>query len=610
MIRDYRSKYVRKRQPAGAGAFRPPVPAADHSLDAPLGIWRPAGFWLRLLAWMVDASTIAIIAQILSVALSIMFALSFEKLVLVLGQTLAAMPALGSLDAESLRRLAAISAWAVIFLAGAIVYNPIFESSPLQATPGKVLIGIYVISVYGYRCNFPAALLRNTLKVFSALALMIGFLMTAVRKDGQAFHDLIASCYVVRIPEISRFRLMTTVAFAVAFTMVTFLTVHFETDKVLLRAVERRAKHGQGVPAAPPVQQPTAAPVRGVGRLGLAGKERTLVDAFVRVSEKASYGGDFVRRLADGTKQIEVLLFGEKLGAEERQQLETVPALLASAEERIGKRPLAAFVLYYSPTAVYCNIEGLQRILLVLHPEAAQALPSRIEVHDLTGDFMRGSGNTLRTSCFELQPGKTFSVKTYGRESLGAGESLSWSFVLNAPLTAYRTLGTFDYESYQSAIALYSKGPGRLSIGLYPRKMSEQDAAAIKQQASLTAVAHNQPDMIGEMLLQKRTPVPRPETRPGRPPRDENIVNLDMVRDGYSLRLYRNEGGQMIFPGEKSEIALNYEPGATPRTLYGALDEGAQIAGRFEGQWVGESNEGVFTLRWAVPFNALVIVVD
>ena len=34
-------------------------------------LWRPAGFWLRLFAWFVDASTIAIIVQILSVALSI-----------------------------------------------------------------------------------------------------------------------------------------------------------------------------------------------------------------------------------------------------------------------------------------------------------------------------------------------------------------------------------------------------------------------------------------------------------------------------------------------------------------------------------------------------------
>lgn len=92
----------------------------------------------------------------------------------------------------------------------AIVYFSVFEGSPMQATPGKKLLGIAVTGEKGAPVSFGTAILRTLCKVISGAALGVGFLMAAFRDDGRALHDLLASTRVteslpVSGPSISRF---------------------------------------------------------------------------------------------------------------------------------------------------------------------------------------------------------------------------------------------------------------------------------------------------------------------------------------------------------------------------------------------------------------------
>jgi uncharacterized RDD family membrane protein YckC len=78
-----------------------------------------------------------------------------------------------------------------------LLYAAIMESSRFQATFGKLAIGIKVTNDDGGRPSILRALVRNLLKILSAIILMIGFLMAAWTRRKQALHDMMARCCVV-----------------------------------------------------------------------------------------------------------------------------------------------------------------------------------------------------------------------------------------------------------------------------------------------------------------------------------------------------------------------------------------------------------------------------
>lgn len=79
------------------------------------------------------------------------------------------------------------------------MYFSSFESSLLQATPGKFVLGIKVTDMQGKRIGFLRATARHFGKVVSALPLGIGFLSAASPTGKrQALHDGIAGTLVLR----------------------------------------------------------------------------------------------------------------------------------------------------------------------------------------------------------------------------------------------------------------------------------------------------------------------------------------------------------------------------------------------------------------------------
>ena len=86
----------------------------------------------------------------------------------------------------------------LIKLVIAVAYFAGFESSALQATPGKLLLGLRVADVSGRRISFARAGVRLLGKVLSGACAGAGYLMAALTKRRQALHDLIASTVVLR----------------------------------------------------------------------------------------------------------------------------------------------------------------------------------------------------------------------------------------------------------------------------------------------------------------------------------------------------------------------------------------------------------------------------
>jgi uncharacterized RDD family membrane protein YckC len=78
------------------------------------------------------------------------------------------------------------------------LYSALLESSPRQATVGKMALGIRVTDLAGNRIGFAQATGRYFAKIPSALILSIGFLMVAFTEKKQGLHDKLAGTLVVK----------------------------------------------------------------------------------------------------------------------------------------------------------------------------------------------------------------------------------------------------------------------------------------------------------------------------------------------------------------------------------------------------------------------------
>jgi uncharacterized RDD family membrane protein YckC len=77
-------------------------------------------------------------------------------------------------------------------------YFALMESSPAQATLGKIAFEIRVTDLSGGPISFRRASARYWLKLLSTLVFGIGWLLAAVTPHRQALHDLLAGTHVVR----------------------------------------------------------------------------------------------------------------------------------------------------------------------------------------------------------------------------------------------------------------------------------------------------------------------------------------------------------------------------------------------------------------------------
>ncbi len=169
-------------------AFRPDQVAFAAGAIAAPGWAQPtiyAGFWLRLVASLIDSMVMLIPVTIIS------FGVGFFVFFLV--------EAGGTADDEAVEMLAGVLAQLVSLVSGWLYYA-LMESSRYQATLGKMALGIIVTDIKGNRLNFSRATGRYFGKIVSALICYVGFFMAGFTEKKQALHDLLASTLVVMKP--------------------------------------------------------------------------------------------------------------------------------------------------------------------------------------------------------------------------------------------------------------------------------------------------------------------------------------------------------------------------------------------------------------------------
>ena len=192
--------YSAAQAPAGAAAGGVPATSAPPIVQGGTAVARDtglyAGFWLRVVAAIIDGLIIGIPFIVIAV---VIFA-SALPMIRELGSAPNPNPfLLISLFFPRLLLLAALG------LAGTWLYWSLLESSSWQATPGKKALGLYVTDLTGARLTFGRASGRffagrgiAYVPSIGGLYFLIDCIMAGVTEKKQALHDMISGCLVQR----------------------------------------------------------------------------------------------------------------------------------------------------------------------------------------------------------------------------------------------------------------------------------------------------------------------------------------------------------------------------------------------------------------------------
>ena len=167
-------------------AYIPPAQTAWQTAAARAPV-AYAGFWLRFVAFIIDAIVLGCAGWIITAP----FRASLGMHGLFMGYRPIPpeelIPMLGVLFKMFIIRT--ILHW---------LYFALMESSTWQATLGKKALGLEVTDLEGKRIGFGRASGRFFGKILSVLILWIGFIMAGFTEKKQALHDMLAGTLVIR----------------------------------------------------------------------------------------------------------------------------------------------------------------------------------------------------------------------------------------------------------------------------------------------------------------------------------------------------------------------------------------------------------------------------
>ena len=156
------------------------VPTSGSAPPPPVWDARPAGpdrvayggFWIRVLAYLIDGILLTIVYGIVARLLGIdIFESDWRH-----------YDPMGNL-------LSLVIGW---------LYFALLESSERGATVGKMAMGLRVVTSDGQRLSFMNATGRYFAKILSAIILCIGFIMVAFTDKTRGLHDIIAGTLVIK----------------------------------------------------------------------------------------------------------------------------------------------------------------------------------------------------------------------------------------------------------------------------------------------------------------------------------------------------------------------------------------------------------------------------
>jgi len=172
--------------PAGT-VYAPPAQAAWQAPAARSAV-AYAGFWLRLVAAIIDGLILYFVGMILFLPFAASMGMGMRGMMTGRPPNLEGLlPLLHAMIRITLLRT--VLHW---------LYYSLLESSAWQATLGKKALGLEVTDLDGNRISFGRATGRFFAKIISSIILFIGYIMAGFTEKKQALHDILAGTLVIR----------------------------------------------------------------------------------------------------------------------------------------------------------------------------------------------------------------------------------------------------------------------------------------------------------------------------------------------------------------------------------------------------------------------------
>lgn len=130
------------------------------------------GFWIRLLAYLVDGIIISLIGYLIG------------------GSNVVSYTEVGGTMTMSVNFFGWYTLIPIVYTIGFWMWR--------STTPGKMLFGLKIVDENGNNMTPGTAVIRYIGYILSAIILFIGYIMIGFSKTKQGLHDKIAKTYVVR----------------------------------------------------------------------------------------------------------------------------------------------------------------------------------------------------------------------------------------------------------------------------------------------------------------------------------------------------------------------------------------------------------------------------
>ena len=156
-----------------SGPAAPPPPPTWDARPAGVGQFAYGGFWIRFVAYLIDAILLSIVFGVVGSAFGInVFDPDWERY------------------DPTANLISLVIGW---------LYFALLESSERGATVGKMAMGLRVVTSDGQRLSFMNATGRYFAKILSAIILCIGFIMIGFTDKKRGLHDMIAGTLVIKV---------------------------------------------------------------------------------------------------------------------------------------------------------------------------------------------------------------------------------------------------------------------------------------------------------------------------------------------------------------------------------------------------------------------------
>ncbi len=153
---------------------------------------RYAGFWIRFVASFLDTLFLALPVAVIIYFLSDGNWFDFSQY-----QQNMQMAMSGNTNALNNQPTTSLK-WELLFEIAVLIVTVLFWKKWRGATPGKKLVHIKIVDAKTFQeVDNKQAITRSIGYIVSTMALLIGFIMVAFRKDKRGLHDLLAGTVVI-----------------------------------------------------------------------------------------------------------------------------------------------------------------------------------------------------------------------------------------------------------------------------------------------------------------------------------------------------------------------------------------------------------------------------